>query len=262
MLSDADRNKAADILVEAEGRANRRCSSPPLGPASPSRTPMASRPSGHKRRMAAGAKLIGHKVGLTSKAMQRSSNIDEPDFGYLYDDMMVPDGAKVAARQLLPASRRGRACLRARQAADGTGRRPDRRAGGDRIRGAGAGDRRRAGAGPAQDFRHRVRQRRRRRHRHRRPAGAADGCRPALGRRHHVRELRDRGDRRRRRRARPPGDGRGLARQQARQRWARPMEPGHIVLAGSFTRVVFPPRKATPLHGDFGQLGGISVQFV
>jgi len=31
----------------------------------------------HKRQVAAGRKLIGHKVGLTSKAMQRSSNIDE-----------------------------------------------------------------------------------------------------------------------------------------------------------------------------------------
>ena len=27
--------------------------------------------------------------------MQRSSNIDEPDFGYLFDDMIIPDGGKV-----------------------------------------------------------------------------------------------------------------------------------------------------------------------
>ena len=39
------------------------------------------------------------------------------------------------------------------------------------------------------------------------------------------------------------------------------MEPGHIVLAGSFTRVVF-PKKGDTLHADFGQLGGISVQYV
>jgi 2-oxo-hept-3-ene-1,7-dioate hydratase len=42
-----------------------------------------------------GAKLIGHKVGLTSLAMQRSSKIDEPDYGYLLDDMLIPDGAKI-----------------------------------------------------------------------------------------------------------------------------------------------------------------------
>ena len=40
-----------------------------------------------------------------------------------------------------------------------------------------------------------------------------------------------------------------------------PLEPGHVVLAGSFTRVVF-AKKGDTLHGDFGQLGGISVQFV
>lgn len=49
-----------------------------------------------RRRMAAGAKLIGHKIGLTSRAMQRSSKIDEPDYGYLFDDMLIEDGAGVA----------------------------------------------------------------------------------------------------------------------------------------------------------------------
>jgi 2-oxo-hept-3-ene-1,7-dioate hydratase len=33
------------------------------------------------------------------------------------------------------------------------------------------------------------------------------------------------------------------------------------VLAGSFTRVVF-ARQGDTLHGDFGALGGIAVQFV
>src|SRR5262249_27048809 len=47
------------------------------------------------RKIAAGARLIGHKVGLTSKAMQRSSQINEPDYGHLLDDMMIADGAKV-----------------------------------------------------------------------------------------------------------------------------------------------------------------------
>jgi len=42
-----------------------------------------------------GAKLIGHKVGLTSKAMQASSQINEPDYGHLLDTMMIADGAKV-----------------------------------------------------------------------------------------------------------------------------------------------------------------------
>ena len=40
-----------------------------------------------------------------------------------------------------------------------------------------------------------------------------------------------------------------------------PLEPGHLVLAGSFTRVVF-AHKGDTLHADFGPLGGVAVQFV
>jgi 2-oxo-hept-3-ene-1,7-dioate hydratase len=39
------------------------------------------------------------------------------------------------------------------------------------------------------------------------------------------------------------------------------LEPGHLVLAGSFTRVVH-ASKGDTLHADFGALGGIAVQFV
>lgn len=48
------------------------------------------------RRSASGARLIGHKVGLTSRAMQRSSKIDEPDYGHIFDDMLLENGAVVA----------------------------------------------------------------------------------------------------------------------------------------------------------------------
>jgi 2-oxo-hept-3-ene-1,7-dioate hydratase len=39
-----------------------------------------------------GRSLRGHKIGLTSKAMQRSSNISEPDYGVLLDDMFFESG--------------------------------------------------------------------------------------------------------------------------------------------------------------------------
>jgi len=39
------------------------------------------------------------------------------------------------------------------------------------------------------------------------------------------------------------------------------LEAGHIVLAGSFTRVIW-ARKGDVVHGDFGPLGGVAVQFV
>ncbi|TBW59542.1 2-oxo-hepta-3-ene-1,7-dioic acid hydratase [Marinobacter halodurans] len=42
-----------------------------------------------------GRRLIGHKIGLTSRAMQVSSNIDEPDYGALLDDMLFEEGSDI-----------------------------------------------------------------------------------------------------------------------------------------------------------------------
>jgi 2-oxo-hept-3-ene-1,7-dioate hydratase len=39
------------------------------------------------------------------------------------------------------------------------------------------------------------------------------------------------------------------------------LEAGHLVLAGSFTRVIW-AKKGDTVHGDFGQLGAVAVQFV
>ncbi|MCR5879867.1 2-oxo-hept-4-ene-1,7-dioate hydratase [Phenylobacterium sp. J367] len=46
-------------------------------------------------KLSEGRTLKGHKIGLTSKAMQRTSNIDEPDHGALLDDMFFPDGSDI-----------------------------------------------------------------------------------------------------------------------------------------------------------------------
>jgi 2-oxo-hept-3-ene-1,7-dioate hydratase len=43
-------------------------------------------------KLAEGRTLRGHKIGLTSRAMQQSSQIDEPDYGDLLDDMFFADG--------------------------------------------------------------------------------------------------------------------------------------------------------------------------
>lgn len=42
--------------------------------------------------IAEGRKPIGHKIGLTSRAMQQASQIDEPDYGTLLDDMLFAPG--------------------------------------------------------------------------------------------------------------------------------------------------------------------------
>jgi 2-oxo-hept-3-ene-1,7-dioate hydratase len=47
------------------------------------------------KKLASGRTVIGHKIGLTSRAMQRSSNVNEPDFGTLLDDMLFLDGTDI-----------------------------------------------------------------------------------------------------------------------------------------------------------------------
>lgn len=45
------------------------------------------------RRIDAGAKLVGHKIGLTSKVMQVATGITEPDYGVIHDDMVFESGS-------------------------------------------------------------------------------------------------------------------------------------------------------------------------
>lgn len=55
------------------------------------------------RKIVDGRTLKGHKIGLTSRAMQRSSNITEPDSGSLLDDMFFRDGQDLPmSRFILP----------------------------------------------------------------------------------------------------------------------------------------------------------------
>jgi len=54
-----------------------------------------------KKKIAAGRKPIGWKIGLTSKAMQYALNINIPDSGVLFDDMIFEDGATVPADRFI-----------------------------------------------------------------------------------------------------------------------------------------------------------------
>jgi 2-keto-4-pentenoate hydratase len=55
------------------------------------------------RRLAAGRKIVGGKVGLTSAAMQKMMGVNEPDFGHLFDDMILKSGAEcLVATLMLP----------------------------------------------------------------------------------------------------------------------------------------------------------------
>jgi 2-oxo-hept-3-ene-1,7-dioate hydratase len=244
MLSDADRKKAADILMQAAKDRQQATQLHVTFPAITIEDSYAISTEVAQRKIAAGAKLIGHKVGLTSKAMQRSSMIDEPDYGFILDDQMIADGAKVAhANYCKPRVEVELAFIM-----------------GKRLQGPGVGlpdvlrateyvvpaieivdariqDPRKivdtvADNGAA--------------------AGIVLGGRPVepldvdlrwvggiMYRNSEIEET-------------------GLANKIGPHGHA--LEAGHIVLAGSFTRVVF-AQKGDTLHADFGPLGGLAIQF-
>ncbi|SEG66009.1 2-keto-4-pentenoate hydratase [Thermomonospora echinospora] len=54
-----------------------------------------------EHRLAAGARVVGRKIGLTSPAVQRQLGVDQPDFGMLFADMDVSALPEVPAERLL-----------------------------------------------------------------------------------------------------------------------------------------------------------------
>jgi 2-keto-4-pentenoate hydratase len=51
--------------------------------------------------VAQGRKITGHKIGLTSKAVQAQLGVDQPDFGILFGDMVVPNASEVGRARVL-----------------------------------------------------------------------------------------------------------------------------------------------------------------
>ncbi|MGZ3696107.1 MAG: 2-keto-4-pentenoate hydratase [Bdellovibrionota bacterium] len=48
-----------------------------------------------------GATLLGKKIGLTSRAVQKQLGVTEPDYGYLTSDMNIPLGETLSVKRLL-----------------------------------------------------------------------------------------------------------------------------------------------------------------
>ncbi len=101
MLSDEVRVQLAADLAQAER----------------SRVPMTPLTDGHpdidvvdayeiqliniRQRVAEGARIVGHKVGLSSKAMQDMMGVDEPDYGHLLDEMQLFEDKPVTSSNYL-----------------------------------------------------------------------------------------------------------------------------------------------------------------
>lgn len=51
------------------------------------------------KRLADGEKVIGKKIGVTSKPVQDMLNVRQPDFGFLTDAMEIPDGGTAVISQ-------------------------------------------------------------------------------------------------------------------------------------------------------------------
>jgi 2-oxo-hept-3-ene-1,7-dioate hydratase len=260
MLSQAERSKAADILMAAQKERKQAVQLTTTFPAITIEDSYAISTEVANRKIAAGAKLIGHKVGLTSKAMQRSSMIDEPDFGFILDDQMIADGARVRhsdyckprvevelafvmGKRLLGPGVALADVLRATEYVIPAieivdARIQDQRKIFDTVADNGAA------AGIALGGR---------------PVGPLDvDLRWVGGIMYRNSEIEE------------TGLAAGVLGHPALGvAWlanklgsvGTALEPGHLVLAGSFTRVVF-AQKGDTLHADFGSLGGIAIQFV
>lgn len=101
MLTQDERQRAADAIVRAE---TDRVAIPQLSrtfPAMEIEDAYRVQDLWAEARIARGARMVGHKIGLTSRAMQMASKITEPDYGRILDDALYNDGARIAASDFL-----------------------------------------------------------------------------------------------------------------------------------------------------------------
>jgi len=260
MMSPQERERAADILINAETKRVQAALLSETFPHIQIEDSYAISSLVAQRKIALGAKLIGHKVGLTSKAMQASSKIDEPDYGHLLDNMLIAEGAKVPHDRFCKPRVEVELAFVLGQALNGPGvglidvlrateyvvpaleivdaRLVDQRKIFDTVADNGAASGLVLGGRPIKpnDVDLRWVSALMYRNSDIEETGVAAGVlgHPALGVAWLANKLGQHGV--------------GL-------------EAGHVVLSGSFTRVVF-AQKGDTLFGDFGPLGSVCVQFV
>jgi 2-keto-4-pentenoate hydratase len=100
-MADLIVRKAADALRQAE--ATREACAPvrELAPGITAEQAYEVQALNVSRRVEAGARIVGRKIGLTAKAVQKQLGVDEPDFGCLLDDMVLGNGEELSADRVL-----------------------------------------------------------------------------------------------------------------------------------------------------------------
>lgn len=101
MLTESELRQATDAILEAE---RTKVPTPQLSKLFPHMELQDSyrvQDLWVEQRVANGAAVVGHKIGLTSRAMQMASNITEPDYGRILDDALYNDGAVIQADRFL-----------------------------------------------------------------------------------------------------------------------------------------------------------------
>jgi 2-keto-4-pentenoate hydratase len=99
VLSEALRDEAASVLCDAEERREPVAPLVQLFPGIDVVDAYEIQLRNIRRRLAAGATVYGHKVGLSSKAMQQMMGVDEPDYGHLLDDMVYTQERPIPAER-------------------------------------------------------------------------------------------------------------------------------------------------------------------
>jgi 2-oxo-hept-3-ene-1,7-dioate hydratase len=101
MLTEAERHRAAEEMLRAE---RERKAVPQLSKTFPNmeiEDAYRVQELWGEARIAKGARIAGHKIGLTSRAMQMASKMTEPDYGRIYDDAIYNDGAQISTGRFL-----------------------------------------------------------------------------------------------------------------------------------------------------------------
>lgn len=101
MLTEEERRRTADAILRAE-REGKPIVQPSLTyPAMEIEDAYRVQDLWAQARIDAGARMVGHKIGLTSRAMQMASKMTEPDYGRILDDALFNDGAQIPASRFI-----------------------------------------------------------------------------------------------------------------------------------------------------------------